>query len=215
MVGDGYRLMASPGAPSFAGTSLNFRYLGREAPPGEESFLSVYYWDGVVWEKWRIYDKTAPGYVNQLHTLEFGKGYWFNVSEAITLYLKGASSQTLSDLSSGMGYPPATDYGPVMAGEGFTPVADLPVTAWVNGNVCGRGVTLNWQGQVVYTLDVFAEALDGSNSCGRLGQTVTFRVGEQAMAQSVVWDNRRVWNVPLSTEANSGWTVYLPLVLRQ
>ena len=51
MVGDGYRLIASPNAPSFEGTSLNFRYLGKEVPPGEEIYLSLYHWDGEVWQK--------------------------------------------------------------------------------------------------------------------------------------------------------------------
>jgi hypothetical protein len=31
--------------------SISFRYLERQVPPGEESWLSIYYWDGQSWEK--------------------------------------------------------------------------------------------------------------------------------------------------------------------
>jgi hypothetical protein len=49
VVGQTYRLDASPKAPSLAGTSLQFYYLRREVPSGEESFLRVYFYDGQTW----------------------------------------------------------------------------------------------------------------------------------------------------------------------
>ena len=88
----------------------------------------------------------------------------------------------------------------------------VPVTAWIDGNLCGQGITLDWQGQVVYTLDVFAKAPDGSNSCGEPGQMVTFRVGDVAMVQTAAWNNSRVWRVALSTREIIEWNVY-PTVL--
>ena len=45
VVGQPYRLSASPGAPAIAGSSLSFRYLGRDVPPGEERFLKVFYFE--------------------------------------------------------------------------------------------------------------------------------------------------------------------------
>ncbi len=45
VVGQPYRLAASPGAPAIAGSSLSFRYLGRDVPPGEESFLKVWFFN--------------------------------------------------------------------------------------------------------------------------------------------------------------------------
>lgn len=45
VVGQPYRLSASPGAPAIAGSSLSFRYLGRDVPPGEERFLKVFYYE--------------------------------------------------------------------------------------------------------------------------------------------------------------------------
>ena len=51
LVGQGYRLLASAGAPSLLGTSISFYYAGRDVPPGEEAFLSVYFWNGARWQK--------------------------------------------------------------------------------------------------------------------------------------------------------------------
>jgi hypothetical protein len=45
LVGQAYQLSASPAAPSLAGTSLNFRYLGGAVPPGEEAGIHIYFWD--------------------------------------------------------------------------------------------------------------------------------------------------------------------------
>ncbi|MBP7962219.1 MAG: VCBS repeat-containing protein, partial [Caldilineaceae bacterium] len=45
VVGQPYRLAASPGAPAIEGSSLSFRYLGRDVPPGEENFLKVWFYE--------------------------------------------------------------------------------------------------------------------------------------------------------------------------
>ncbi len=47
LVGQAYRLAATANAPSLAGTSLSFSYLGSEVPPGEEQWLKLYFWDGL------------------------------------------------------------------------------------------------------------------------------------------------------------------------
>ena len=36
-------------------------------------------------DPWKLYDVTVPDWVNDLRTLEFGRGYWINVSKPITL----------------------------------------------------------------------------------------------------------------------------------
>ena len=51
VVGQAYRLSASPEAPDLTGTSISFMYLGSEVPPGEESYLKLYYWDGASWQQ--------------------------------------------------------------------------------------------------------------------------------------------------------------------
>jgi hypothetical protein len=295
VVGQAYRLSASPNAPDLSGTSISFGYLGSEVPPGEEGWLKVYFWDGDVWQPlstrldtyhnvasapiqgaglyalmssieislhgpgwnnfaypvqgtrpvteallsisgyyttvygydatdlddpwkvWKVYDVTAPTWVNDLHTLEFGRGYWINVSEAITLLLKGASDVTFQQVqdvtlttASNIPSPPATCYGEVLDGPGFEATIGLPVTAWIDGNLCGRSWTREVGDQIVHTVSVFAEAPAGRVGCGMLGRTVTFKVGSQTMRPTAVWDNSGVWKLALG----SGFRVYLPLVIK-
>jgi len=50
VVGQAYRLTASPTAPDLRQTSISFSYLGSDVPPGEEPWLRVYFWDGVTWK---------------------------------------------------------------------------------------------------------------------------------------------------------------------
>ncbi|MEZ4869924.1 MAG: FG-GAP-like repeat-containing protein [Caldilineaceae bacterium] len=50
VVGQAYRILSTPNAPSLAGASISFQYLGDDVPPGEESFLRIYFWDGAKWE---------------------------------------------------------------------------------------------------------------------------------------------------------------------
>ncbi len=93
--------------------------------------------------------------------------------------------------------PPATYYGPVLAGPGFTPTAGMLVTAWIDGNLCGQSETLEVSGQIVYTINVLAEGPGGAAGCGALGRVVTFQVGFQVMVSTAKWDNSRVWERPL------------------
>jgi hypothetical protein len=109
----------------------------------------------------------------------------------------------------GLASPPSTFYGPVMAGPGFTPSAGIQVTAWVDGNLCGQGQTLEIEGQVAYTINVFGAGLGGAAGCGQPGRVVTFQVGPQAMASTALWDNNRVRELALSLTR-----LYLPLIVR-
>jgi hypothetical protein len=164
-------------------------------------------------DPWRVHGVGAPSYVNRLHELRFGQGYWISVTEPITWYL-GGTSETLaaSDVQSPQNVqsPPATYYGPVLAGQGFTPTAEMAMTAWVNGNLCGQGQTMENDGQVVYSIHVLADGPGGATGCGAPGKDVTFWVGVQTMAPAAVWDNRQLWELAL----RPGWRVYLPLVLK-
>ncbi len=160
---------------------------------------------------WRMYDVTAPPYANDLSALEHNKAYWINVSQAITLYLQGGPASAL-DVSSALPSPPATFYGAVLPGDGFTPAAGLAVTAWINGVQCGQGRTLEYGGQVMYVVHVLADGPGGVPGCGAPDRTVNFRVGSQSMATTAVWDIRQVWKLALSLTAQN--QVYLPVVLK-
>ncbi|MBU0490223.1 MAG: DUF11 domain-containing protein [Chloroflexi bacterium] len=284
VVGQAYRLIASPNAPNLAGTSLVFSYLGSEVPPGEETWLRVYFWDGVSWRQlptrldtyhnmasaatqgaglyalmscfeiplhgpgwdsfgytvqetrpvteallsisgyytmvygyepedeldpWKLYDVTALQWVNDLEVLEYGESYWILMAESITLCLRGAEDTSLA--AANLPGPPATYYGSVLAGLGFTPTVGMTVTAWVDGHLCGQGWTFEADGQVVYVVHVSAADWGSAYGCGAPGQTVVFQVG-QAMAGTAVWDNYQVQRLPLSLLSVQRF--YLPLVVK-
>jgi hypothetical protein len=165
-------------------------------------------------DPWKVYDVTAPPWVNDLSVLEFGKGYWINVAQSITLHLaSGVSTLAASHLEAAdtMPLPPATFYGEVLAGNSFTPAAGMQVTAWVlPDNVqCGQGQTRDIAGQTVYVVDVVGEDSGRWVGCGAPGRTIRFRVGTRHMATTAVWDIRQLWQLALSPE----YRVYLPLIL--
>lgn len=284
VVGRGYRLTASAGAPDLSGASVSFYYAGGDVPPGEENWLRIYFWNGATWRQlptrldvddnfasapaqgpglyalmssveiplygpgwdlfaypvqatplvgqaltsidryyeivywydgsdladpWKVY---APGlgliapWVNDLSTLRFGEAYWISLTQSITLYLNGGSASA-SDGALSFQSPPATFYGPVSPGLGFTPTTGMPVTAWIDGKLCGQGKTQQVNGVIVYSINVLADGPGGAQGCGALGRVVSFKVGMQLMWAGHQWNNDQVWSLPLKRE----YRVYLPL----
>ena len=164
-------------------------------------------------DPWKVYDVTVPPFVNDLTALEFNHAYWINISQAITLHVSGGPTPAFNPTTLPPS-PPATFYGAVLSGPGFTPTPGMVVSAWINGVPCGQGQTLTFAAQVVYVVDVFAEDTPGGNSgCGAPGRTVTFRVGSQPMATTAPWDNSQVWNLPLIPDTQR--RVYLPVIRRE
>lgn len=154
-------------------------------------------------DPWKVYDVNAPAWVNDLTALEFGAGYWIHATQAVTLYLKGSGDSPLKAAESAGQSPPATYYGRVMSGNGFTPMAGMTITAAINGNKCGQGKTLDIGGQVMYTLNVFAEDPGTSNGCGAAGQNVQLMIGSTAMQPSPTWANDQALPVDLSPGAGA------------
>ncbi len=63
VVGDGYYLLASAGAPPLTEiASVNFRFRQQDVPAGEEDFLRLYFWDGTAWQKLAT-ERTRPNEV--------------------------------------------------------------------------------------------------------------------------------------------------------
>jgi hypothetical protein len=87
----------------------------------------------------------------------------------------------------------------------------MAVTAWINGSVCGQGQTSQVEGQIVYSVNVFADGSGATSGCGAAGRVVTFDVGTQPMTSFTVWDNNQVWDVPLFV----GPRVFLPMMVKQ
>ena len=287
VIGQGYNLVASPGATLPITSSVSIQYLSHdvEVAGAEESDLTLYYWDGSAWlaletvldtyynlasapsqgagiyallasmeislygpgwnlisypvretrpvteallsisgvyttvygyesedsvDPWRVYDVTVPPYVNSLEMLTFGKGYWINVSESITLYMQSSASALTFD--NPVPTPPATFYGVVQSGASFTPTAGMPVQAWVGGNRCGQGWTQALGDDIVYVVDVWAEDAANAVGCGLTGRQVTFEVDSVVMGPQMPWDIRQLWEVTLSPTQQQH--LYLPVVLR-
>jgi hypothetical protein len=210
-----YALMSSIEIPLY-GTGWNmFAYPVQATRPVSEALLSVsgYYTTVYGYEvqdaadPWKVYDVTAPEWVNDLHVLEFGRGYWVQVSETITLMLKGEPDAALA-VADNLQSPPATYYGEVEAGPSFIPVTGVEVSAWIGENLCGRGTTLEASDRIVYSVNVSADGPGEVTGCGALGREVRFRIGLQEMVPSVAWDNNRLWEFSLRPIHR----VYLPLV---
>ncbi|MFQ5613193.1 MAG: choice-of-anchor Q domain-containing protein [Anaerolineae bacterium] len=298
LVGQAYRLLASNNAPDLQKTSISFRYLGREVPPGQEQWLKVYYLNegqpGAGWrlltttvsltynvastlaqgeglyalmssieiplteegwnlisypvqetrpvsqallsiagayntvyghvesdtaDPWKVYAVDAPAWVSDLAWLEFGRGYWLNITDTTTLRLRG--DPVSSQVEAGnVPNPPATFYGAVISATNFTPSPGMPVVAKVKEQPCGQGLTqlqeLDGQMQVVYAIDVLAEGAGAAAGCGAPGRLITFEVGGQVIASEATWDNSQVWRLDLDVSGiESLPRLYLPLVVRR
>lgn len=79
------------------------------------------------------------------------------------------------------------------------------VTALVDSEPCGQGVTQKQGSEVVYVVKVAADA--NQPGCGAAGRTVRFQVEDRVLPAQVGWDNTRATKVPLAADANVG--VYL------
>gem|GEM_PF-1433090 len=88
----------------------------------EDDVLSIWYYDAVI-NDWLIY---APPAFNTLTTIEDGKAYWFNMDDAVELWIDGR------ELPAPPGLPPVYD---VVAGwnmVGFKSIADMSAVDYLN-----------------------------------------------------------------------------------
>ena len=105
-----------------------------------------------------------------------------------------------------------TLYGPVYATAEFAPTAGMPVTATVNGVVCGQTQLLPWDGGLAYKIQVTSDTGDG---CGSAGQEIQLQLNEWTVASDYSWDNSQAWYRPLDAYAPPGYTVYLSVVVKE
>ena len=200
------------------------------------AYTSIYRYDVGAQHPWRLYDATvlaehpdlAP-FVNALESLTLGPTYWLYATQVVTPMLAvpnpGLGAATASQDADVLGLPPATFYGPVGQMEGGQPQRDTTITARIGDAICGQSVVQEWQGKIVYKLQVASrKEVDG---CGIEGAQVQLQVGSQS-AGTVVWSNRQASFVALpasqvqaaaipvagtSTDPRHE-TVLLPLMLR-
>jgi len=149
---------------------------------------------------WTVYDRRIgpeQAWANDLQTLQFGQGYWINVTEPITLVLKvGAASPLAQAPAAALANPvsrtpPAVYFGEIQAGAGAR--VDLPLTAAVDGvEGCGAAaVVYDESGTGRYIIKVDAADAGPLAGCGGPGKQVTLRLGEQVIAENLAWDNAR------------------------
>ncbi|HSH05709.1 MAG TPA: VCBS repeat-containing protein [Anaerolineae bacterium] len=219
MGGDGvYALLSTVKYEPFTTGWNNFGYVIPESRPVTTALASIagqyssihHYGTG----SWGLYDPAvgeeypalAP-LVNTLTDLNYTEGYWITVTQPITLYMAppndAPTNNLLDPLASGFELPPATFFGWITpTANVFTPTAGMPVTGWIDGNLCGTGTVVSWQGKLAYQLQVVSEPLLGTaNGCGESGKTVTFKVGYWEMSETHAWDNDRAWYLGLANPA--------------
>ena len=155
-----YALIAAVDIPVYVSGWNLFSYPVPESRPVAEALASVagrystvYGYDGQdPANPWKVFSVDAPEWVNDLERLEFGRGYWINASEPITLQLKVATAITTTatarpigsisaETASGRRPPPAIYYGGIASEAGFAPKPGERVTAWIGEALCGEGVT--------------------------------------------------------------------------
>lgn len=153
-------------------------------------------------DPWKIYDRNLPPTFNDLTKLDFGQGYWVNITNTLDttpiLQLKGTSSFTTTRqaqrgvIALNLLYPPpATYYGELDASAGLT--ANMPITATIDGVICGIARTREIEGKLMYLIKVRA-AIPGDTqhtSCGAPGRVVIFSGISQEPVKRL-WDNNQV-----------------------
>ena len=152
---------------------------------------------------WKLHAPES-GCPNRLAALDFGRGYWINITatQPITLHLRGSFpfSETQQTAASSVPLawtnhlrPPTTFCGDVRADVGasatFSPTAGVRVLALVEGVVCGRGQTYANAGGIAYEVTVEATRHVGTDRCGRPGKQVVFLVGDQEMSEPALWND--------------------------
>jgi hypothetical protein len=221
-----YALMSSIEVKRLEPPWDQFGYVVQESRPVTEALVSIsgYYTTVVHYDAsdpgdpWKIFDITAPDYVNDLRELEFGESHWIRVSESITLYLKGSTTgnqgissatpqQATFDWEGAFPPLPATYYGALVPHPAFTPTVGMTITAMVNGNVCGETKTIAFEDEIVYAINVWPDGL--TNGCGAPGRSVLFITEPYYLAPSPPWDNDRVQETPLHPLTH---TFYLPMM---
>jgi hypothetical protein len=213
-----YALMSGFQVPlPVAGWNLVAYPLDTPLPVGEalESitghYSTVYGYTPETGDLWQVYAPTAPLWVNDLQEMTPGHGYWIHATAPVTWFVTAPAVTAAQQAA--LPAPPATFYGEVRAGDGFSPGEGMPVVAYVAGARCGQSETRLVDGRVVYVVDVLADG-ESALGCGAPGRRVTFETGGQMMGTTALWDNREVRSLALAREADEG-TLYLPALPRE
>ncbi|MEM7132550.1 MAG: VCBS repeat-containing protein [Chloroflexota bacterium] len=199
-----YALMSSFEVPiSQSGWNL-VSYPVQESRPITEALASIHGNYSLVYgydvndttDPWKVYAPDVPSYVNDLHQLHFGRGYWISATKTITWQIKGPDEVTAASIQ--VDGPPATYYGTVSSSGALMPHAGQTVNAMVDGTLCGETQTQEINDQIVYAINVVS-----SGVCNDGSKVIRFTVAGQPTEQTVFWQNNRIEEVPLLIDSNS------------
>ncbi len=140
-------------------------------------------------DPWRMYDVTIPPpfdvILNTLTMLEYGRGYWINLTQPATITFSGgvlaADVGAAPAVARSFSTPPATYYGLTNTAAGAM------VEAVINGVLCGQTTARRLaDGRVGFGVHVQA-ASASQPDCGAPGRAVTLRVNGETLA-TVAWN---------------------------
>ena len=158
-------------------------------------------------DHWKLFAPDGPTWANDLNALTYGRGYWIQATEAVTLPLRGATAQAPASLTQVPPAPPMTLYGIMPVGGTSAPTSGLPVTAKIGGVVCAETTTRAVGDKVGFALDV--PTTGERVGCGSLDALVDVMIGGRRVGQ-VRW-----MSGPQPFVANGSSTrVLLPFVRR-
>ena len=183
----------------------------------EGDYTSVYHWQPTNSPEWTLYDSTVltpfQGLVNDLPTLDPLRSYWIYAMTDTVPYIGVPTMQ--NNQVANLSLPPATYYGEVLAGNGFTPTLGMTVEAIIDGVSCGTGEITNTAAGLSYKIQV---AADNGNNCGTTGQVIAFVVDSITMTTSTTWKNMQANYLPLNGLTTVGGPqsqLFLPLIVNQ
>jgi hypothetical protein len=176
----------------------------------EGYYTTVYgYADEDSLDPWKVYDIDTPAWVNDLNQFDFGRGYWVNATDAVTVLLPPGgwpASATNAAAPRMLPAPPATYYA-VLGPSGGNWQAGQPVMAFDGTTPCAQSTTSEVDGSIVLAIDVPQSA-----GCGGPGHLLTFSVGNQRTIYKAFWNNNRPHN--LADPANVVKHIWLPIIMR-
>jgi len=159
-------------------------------------------------DPWKLYDVDAPYWLNDLRSLEYGRGYWFVVPP------QGGTPPSLQAAeTSGAPTPPAIIYGVLWSGRGPAPAWQREVTVYSGTTLCAKNSSFrvpvvegdaDGPQQIVFSVELPAAGQGALPGCGISGQPLRVFVGG-TMLGSTRWDNTR----PISFRQ-----LYLPALRR-
>jgi hypothetical protein len=111
---------------------------------------------------------------------------------------------------------PASFYGTVTV-VGSTVPPDTVVSAWINGQNCGQGSVVYYDGNFYYQVDVLGYDSDspGTAACGHKEDLIKFHIGGLEAAQTARWYTGVVtkdFNLTAQPKTTQPKRLFLPLV---